>query len=124
MNLTIEMLKEKKACAEGIEWFLEHKLKTVEENIKQLMNEGKIKWANWLLLRMLQGKNINRYVIFAAEKALHLFEEKYPEAAKTFLENPSEENKNAVAAAAAYAVAAGLKKEIIEYGLKLLPEAT
>ena len=134
MNLTLKKLG---AC-------------TVEETINKFIlseHTNKYQYSNWLLSKILSKENRIRYAIFAAELVINIFETKYPgdkrprnaiETAKKYLNNQTDENKNAAAYAAnaanaaAYAAdaadAAGINKKeevygkIIEYGLLLLSQ--
>ena len=115
MKLTKEWLQEKLACSEGMKWFLSHKIKTVEGVTKKLIAEGKLDWANWLLSRAMSHTQQIQYAIFSAEQVIDIYEKEYPkddrprkaiEAAKEYLNKPSEENKAAAYAAANAANAA------------------
>ena len=115
MKLTKEWLRGKSACSEGIKWFLEHNLKTVEGVTKKLIAEDKLDWANWLVSRAMNHKQQIQYAIFAAEQVIDIYEKQYPnddrprkaiKAAKAYLNKPTEENKAAAYAAHAAAYAA------------------
>jgi hypothetical protein len=112
MKITREFLKEKHACEDGFDWWV--------ENCEGLSNTEQIEklakhrndWANWLLTRVLPYKQRVMYAVFAAEQVIDIFEKKHPnnkaprlaiEAAKKCIDDPSEKNKKA---AAAYADAA------------------
>ena len=118
MKLSKEWLKEKDACPEGIVWFENQEETDGIKVLEKLMfydEKEKYHWANWLIVRILTKKQRVQYAIYAAEKVLHIFEEKYPddkrprkaiEAARNYLKNPTEETKKAAYAAnAAYAAA-------------------
>jgi len=110
MKITVEFLKEHKACIEGIEWFKNQKetdlVGLVEYSIK---NKSKLSWANWLIVRKMTYKQYVSYAIYAAQQVLHIFEDKYSDdkrprnainAALKCLEN-----RNKSTSAAAYATA-------------------
>jgi hypothetical protein len=113
MQINIRWLQDKNACVSVKDWF-ESKFKEVDSNelLDTLIAKKQIKWANWLIVRLLNKENCVQYAIYAAESVLHIFEKKFPNdnrprnailAAKAYLNNP---NKNAEAAEAAAAEAA------------------
>jgi len=84
----------------------------------RLTPKKKLQQPKWYKNEETRKKVQQQFAILCAEKVLHIFEEKYPddsrprksiEAAKNYLENPTEENKKfayaAATAAAAYAAA-------------------
>jgi hypothetical protein len=120
MKITVEKLNEWNACKDGIKAFKAQAETDAVKLIELMIATGdieKIKWANWLVARLMDSKQRIRYAVFAAELALPIFEKKYPdddkprkaiEAAKKCLENDTEENREAAyyaadAASAAYA---------------------
>ena len=124
MKLTLEWLKEKGACDEGVKWFASQKetdlIKLCKLAIRK-KDDNLLSWANWTIVRCMNYKDYVSYAIFSAEQVLDIFEKKYPddkrprlaiEAAKKCIKDPSVENKKAAAAyaaadaAAAYAAAA------------------
>jgi hypothetical protein len=133
-KITEAWLKEKSACSEVIVWFLGQKETEGVRVLRDLMKADTFQWANWLICRLMDKPNQVRYAIFAAECVLEIFEKKHPkdnrprkaiEAAKSWLENPSNETKKADADAAAYAAYAARKEiqtKIFDYGIKLLEE--
>ena len=113
---TIATLEKMNACKTGIDWFIQNKKSTIEKTIENADKEG-LECANWYIVRKLTDISKVKYAIYAAEKVLHIFEEKYPDdkrpadaikAARKYVENPTKENKNSAysAAYAAYAAAA------------------
>jgi len=117
MIITSEFLKEKGACSEGFKWVSEQKLIGLEAIpfIKKLISADKLRWANWLIVRVMDYKQYVSYAVFAAEQVIEIFEKKYPddkrprlaiEAAKKCIDGPSKKNKNAAANAANAAYAA------------------
>ena len=138
-----QWFKEHNACYDGYAWvcsqYKEDEEIDPEELISRLIAEARLNWANWTICRIFTDEQKIKYVIFAAEQALHLFEEKYPnddrprkaiEATKACLKSSTEENKQAAAEAAEAAWAAAwaaraaarvkMLKKILEYGLTLL----
>ena len=116
MKLTLKILKSFSACHDGKMWFAAQKSRTVKGVVDKLIAQSKLDWANWTVSRMTNHDNKIRYAIFAAEQVLSIYEKQHPddarprkaiEAAKKYLADKSEKNKNAanVANAAAYAAA-------------------
>jgi len=115
MKVTLAWLRENNACKEGIEWFKVRKESNLPEVLESLLKEEYFQWANWTIVRFMSHKQKVQYAVFAAEQVIEIFEKKYPEdarprkaieTAKKWIENPSEENRAANAAYAAYANAA------------------
>ena len=132
MKLTMKKLETWKACTVGKEWFAGQAETDGKKIVETLIIEKHLDWANWLIVRLLKRADKIRYAIYAAEQVVDIFERKYPEdkrprqaidAAKTYLNNPTEANKRAAYAAAAYAAYAAdaaMKEKIIRYGLTLV----
>jgi hypothetical protein len=100
MKISLNWLKDHKACKDGIVWWKENKMDEIDHAklCKILLNKDKFAYANWLVCELMSNKDKVRYAINAAELVLHIFEEKYPnddrprkaiEAAKHYLKNPS-----------------------------------
>ena len=121
LKITKEFLREKCACQLGTKWVTEHKLIGLEDTsfLRELMEAKQYRWANWLIVRVMDYRQYVSYAVFAAEQVIDIYEKKYPnnkaprlviEAAKKCIEDPSDENKQAAQivrnAAAAYADAA------------------
>ena len=122
--LTLEKLKELDACQSGIAWFLEQGTNDLEvicnsflEDTEYVDEDGHtcLDYLIWLLPRLMDKKQYIKLAIYAAEIALPIFENRYPEddrprkaiqAAQAYLEDPSEENRKAASAASAAARAA------------------
>ena len=133
MKVTLDWLKEKNACADGVEWFKKQNESDSTKLIWKLFESNHATWAHWLVIRLMDKMQRIRYAVFAAEQVIDIFEKKYPadqrprkaiEAAKKYLENPSNAAATAAATAAAYAAAYAarkkIQKKILEFGLKLL----
>ena len=111
MKLTKKWLKNKDACSEGVEWFVEQKERDVAKIIRKLIKDGseeKLEWANWLITRKFIKKQNVAYAIYAAEQVIKNFEDKYPDdkrpreaiqAAKRYLKHPIERNRSAAESA-------------------------
>ena len=117
MKITLEWLKEKNACPEGVYWFKNYANNSAVKRpdaiivLKCLMKEDHLDWANWTAVRVMERKQYLAYSIFAAEQVLDIFEKKYPtddrprkaiESARECLKNDTETNRNS---AYAYAYA-------------------
>ncbi len=116
MKITVDFLKSKSACNEAVIEFKKHGdcdlINLLEEMI---VKKYRLDWANWLIVRCMTHKQYVLYAIYAAEQVIDIFEKKYPddkrpreaiEAAKKYIANPTEENRNATDAAAYAADAA------------------
>jgi hypothetical protein len=119
MQITWKWIEEKSACADAKEWgrakYNGTEEKTGVSIVRDLMEADKLQWANWLIVRLMDKPNQVRYAIFSAEKVLDIFEKEYPkddrprkaiEAAKVWLEAPTDDSRakaKAAAHAAAYA---------------------
>ena len=153
-KVTKKFLESHNACSSEMAWVTKNKLIGLSgiDFVNKLMESEKYEWANWLIVRLMNKKQKVQYAIFAAEQVLYIFEKKYPgdlrprkaiEAAKAYLNNPSEKTKAADAAYAAYAAAAAyaayaaaaadaaaaaaaaatrkdMQNKILEYGVGLL----
>ena len=116
-KLSAELLKSLEPCYEGYKWYVKNCKSTQDtvDIIKMLIKENELDWANWVMSRTLSGENKVRYAIYAAEKVIGIFEEKYPddkrprlaiEASKNYLANPCHRTKASAAKAAKAAYAA------------------
>lgn len=100
MKITQEFLKSKNACKDGLKYVEQWEGKEDIYVLNKLIEGDKLKWANWLIVRVMGYGLYVSYAIYAAEQVLNIFEEKYPddkrprnaiEAAKICLENPAGE---------------------------------
>jgi hypothetical protein len=114
MKITKKFLTENDACSPGMKWVTDNKLIGLNHDkfIDSLMNANKFNWANWLIVRCMTHLKKTQYAIFAAEQVISIYEARYPkdlrprkaiEAAKEYLNNPTDKNKDTAAAAAAAA---------------------
>jgi len=113
-TITKEWLREKRACAEGYDWFVRQHARDEVKVLEHLIAEEKFDWANWLIVRRMARPQYLQYAVFAAEKVIDIFEKKYPndkrpreaiEAARKCIEDDTQENRAYAADAAAYAYA-------------------
>jgi hypothetical protein len=116
MKINKTWLAEKNACSKGIEWFNNQSetdaLKIIENFVEK---KEHLDWANWLIARIMSYKQHVSYAVYAADQVLYMYENKYPsdkrpraaiEAARVCIENPFDDNKKAVSAAAHAAASA------------------
>jgi len=124
MKLTLKILESFNACHDGKMWFAAQKSRTVKGVVDKLIAQSKLDWANWTVSRMMNHDNKIRYAIFAAEQVLSIYEKQHPddahprkaiEAAKKYLADKSEKNKNAANAAANAAYAAAYAANTAAY---------
>jgi hypothetical protein len=117
MKITKKWLDNIGACEYGIAWFLSQKETDSVKVVEKLITEKHLDWANWLVTRLMNHKQQIQYAVYAAEQVIDIFENKYPddkrpreaiEAAKRYLKNPTEGNKNAARVVAAAANAAAI----------------
>ena len=97
--ITTKQLTKWGACQEGIKAFKSQKETDSETIIHNLIKSGRVDWANWLLVRVLDDKTKQvKYAVFAARLVLGLYETTYPkrtapreaiEAAEAWLKNPT-----------------------------------
>lgn len=111
-------LREWKACSTGLHrWLYSHDQHNgnVAEFIQLCIDnkdESKsfeLSDAEWLIVRCLSKKNMQRYAVYAAEQVLPIFEAKHPKdnrprlaikAAKNVIKRDTDKNRKAAAAAA------------------------
>ena len=103
--VTKALLKKIGACDDGTEYSVKSLLgKSYPDAIKQCIADNKLQWANWGIVRVMDGTERVKYAVYAARQVLKLFEDKYKddkrpreaiEAAERWTRNPSEKNRNA-----------------------------
>ena len=110
MNITKEFLRKTGACREGVKWYLSQQETDGVKVVKKLIEEKRIDWANWLIVRIMTYKQYVSYAVYSAEQVIDIYEKKYPDdklprqaidAAKKCIKSPSLNNKKAAYAAAA-----------------------
>lgn len=134
MKLTLSWLQAEGACAEGIAMYRQARPRprTIETAVAALLAADYAGWANWLVAHALNKKNRIRYVVYAAEQVLPIFEKAFhadnrPRKAIETAAGAVGAVAWAVAWAAAGAAGAAVLaarveifKKIIAYGIKLL----
>ena len=117
MKLTKQFLTKNEACSDGVEWAIENKqigLSGVAV-LNKLIENKKLDWANWFIVRIMSRKQKLKYAIFAAEQVIEIYEKEYPkddrprkaiEAAKEVLKKDTKANRDAAYAASAASNAA------------------
>jgi len=113
--VTKALLKKIGACDDGTEYAVKSLLgKSYSDAIKRCIADNKLQWANWGIVRVMDGTERVKYAAYAARQVLEIFEDKFPddkmprkaiEAAERWTRNPSEKNRNAASAASAAAAA-------------------
>ena len=113
MKLSLDLLKSKNVCQQGIDYYIENPSSTVEEAINSILLKSdeevpnRLRWSSWLLTKVFTKTQNIKYAIYAAESVLKIFEDKYPKdkrprlairAAKRYLKSPTAKNKKAAAA--------------------------
>jgi len=115
MKIDREWLIKKSACADGIDWFEAQKRTDGIEILQALIQENKLDWANWLIVRIMNYFQYVKYAVYAAEQVIDIFEAQYPddqrprqaiEAAKKCIKNPSKKNRLAMSIARSMAFTA------------------
>jgi hypothetical protein len=103
MKITKEEIKALKPCREAWCWYLNTSSQT--EDLEDLLietNEKEADWAGWLFTNLMTQKQCVEITIFTAEHVLPVFEAEYPkdrgpmeaiEAARVWMKNPTEENR-------------------------------
>jgi len=79
MIITESKLLKLNVCLAGLNWFNDNYKEGVclDVLIKDLIEENKEDWANWLLSRVLKKDDDVKYAVYAARLVLHIFEDKY-----------------------------------------------
>ena len=139
-EITNDFLTHTGACYDGIAWWRKEQNHETFTILNRLIETHNLNWANWLIVRVMERKQKNKYAVFAAQQVLDIYEKKYPDdlrprkaidAALKCIGNDTEENRNAAYAAdyaadyaayaADYAAGAGaLKIKVLNYGIELL----
>jgi len=113
MQITKEFLKSLDPCIDGYKWWCEKYGESVE--LSEFVKAADEEWdyVRWLSVRCLTHKSQVMFAVWCAEKVVHLAQHQEItqaaiDAAKKWIEDPSEENRDAADAAAdaaAYAAA-------------------
>ena len=125
MKISVESLKKMGACEEGIEEFKKLFGDKEVDAIQALLKFAKLepRYSIWWLTETFSKEHNVKLAIYSAELVLHIFEDKYPdddrprkaiEAAKEYLKNPTEDNRNA-SYSAAYSAAASYSAAAASY---------
>jgi hypothetical protein len=117
MKITEKWLNDNRACSEGRAWLASHKERDSIKVLKKLQAEKQWDWFRWTAARLMDRKQRVLWACACAELVLDIFEKKYPKdkrpreainAARKWVIDPTEENRNAsdASAYAAHAAAA------------------
>jgi hypothetical protein len=114
--ITLKWLEKQDACGESVAEWKRRGMKSIScvDLAKLLLKDDSLKdgldWCNWLVTKNMTYSQIVRYVVYAAEQVIDIWEKKYPgedtpreaiRAAKRCLKNSTKKNKDAAADAAA-----------------------
>lgn len=78
MKITLNFLKKKKACENGIRKFKALKNKDTQSVFNYLKKRRKFEWANWVILRLMTRQQCTKYAIYAAEQVISIYEKSHP----------------------------------------------
>lgn len=78
MKITLNWLKKNEVCGDVVEWFKNQTETDGIAVVKSLVLHGKLGWANWIIVHLLDRKQRIQYAIFAAEQVIGIFEKKFP----------------------------------------------
>ena len=143
--VTKALLKKIAACDDGTKYAVKSLLgKSYSDAIRQCIADDQLQWANWGIVRVMDGTERVKYAIYAAKQVLKIFEDKYPNdkrpreainAVERWVNAPNEKNNADAANAAneAYAAAndtyadanaanaaADVRIKMLKYGILLL----
>ena len=107
-------LRAMRACVDGRDYVVNNCPYTDSAKVVEwLIKEGKLDWANWLIVMVMECKQYLAYAIYSAEQVIDIYENKYPdddrprkaiEVTRQVLKRDTKKNR-AVAAVAAAAAA-------------------
>ena len=119
MIITQKWLKKVDACVEAINeyehWIETDSIKIVEALVtgsgdaKDLTENVRLEWANWLICRLLDRVDRIRYAVFAARQVVDIYEKEYPEdnrirkaieSAEAVIKNPDDKGLKSAARSA------------------------
>ncbi len=134
MKITRELLKEKNACYDGVEWVTENGLIGLGavDFLNKLIESGKLNWASWLIVKLMRRPQYLKYAIYSAEQVIDIFENTYPEdnrprkaieAAKKVLDKDTDKNRAAADAAACAAHATSAAAHAASYAASVADAA-
>jgi len=103
MNISKEQIKALNPCDDGYKWYLDNGTSDLLETLLKanLVND---EWCSWLYTKLMTHTQQKQFAIYAAERVLNIFEDKYPndkrpgkaiEAAKKALELNTEATRDA-----------------------------
>ena len=108
MQITKEFLKSLNPCLDGFKWWCAKYGESVE--LSEFVKAADENWdyVRWLSVRCLTHKSQVKFAVWCAEQVAHLYKassdipQKAIDAAKKWIENPSEEKNREAAESAAY----------------------
>jgi hypothetical protein len=99
MKITKQWGIERSVCFLGLNWFEINKELDDIGIIKKLMSENKFRWANWVLVKIMDYNEYSQYVIYAAEQIIDYDKEYSKEMldlVKDYLNLPSLDKKKSI----------------------------
>ena len=78
MKITTEWLKEKRACRDGIAWYIKSGCEDPSELLDKIIENDRLDWAEWLVSHMVTHKQAVSWAVECAESVLPIFEAKHP----------------------------------------------
>lgn len=78
IKITKRFINKWKPCQEAVDWFYAQDERDSLAIIKKLIKEDRLWWASWLVARLLDRNGRIKYAVYAAKRALPLFESAYP----------------------------------------------
>jgi len=77
MKITTEWLKEKRACRDGIAWYIKSGCEDPSELLDKIIENDRLDWAEWLVSHMVTHKQAVSWAVECAESVLPIFEAKH-----------------------------------------------
>jgi hypothetical protein len=123
MKVTKRWLENRDACSEAVDAFCSQKERELIPLLRKMIRADKLDWANWLIVRKMNRRQLVRYAVYAAEQVIDNYEKEYPDddrprkaiqAAKRYIKNPTAQNKLAARSAAADAWSSARSAESAE----------
>ncbi len=114
-EIEFTQLEKWNACSDGIDWFIEKNVTDFYQLYELAKKDDNLQYIIWYIVQLMSHNRRVAFAVFAAELVLGIYEKKYPddnrpykavEAAKYYLENPSQKAASAASAAASAASAA------------------
>jgi len=114
MKITLKQVESLNPCSDGLDWYKKNGTSNLLDTLLRL-NEYSPDYVRWGFTKLMNKMQRVEIAIYCADRVIDIFEDKYPNddrprkainAAKTWLKEPTEENRSAANAADAAANAA------------------